>query len=364
MPNPRSGSHRRLANFALHPTSAKLPKESQPTFIPPQLAQQAETPPANSGWLHELKLDGYRIQARKDEPALSSSPAPASTGPTACPAIAAEIARLPAEQLHPRRRSRRPRPRRHHQLRRPPSRLPRRTRKHHLTYFAFDLLHLNGHNTRNLPLRERKALLAQLLAPADPHTLHLSDHLESNGPTIFHKACEMRAEGIVSKLASAKYTSGRSSAWLKCKCLHEQELVIGGFTLPSAGHTGMRGVGALLLGYYEGESKLIYAGRVGTGFTQKTHKLLRDKLDPLAQPKPPFDLSAKPLAPAEARSRALGQTHPRRPGPLRHLDRRHPRPPGRLPRPPRRQARPRSHPRNLRPNAPPLGCPTSDSIIV
>jgi len=129
-----------------------------------------------------------------------------------------------------------------------------------LTYFVFDLLYLNGHNTRDLSLRDRKTLLARLLARADPHSLPLSDHLESNGPAVFHKACEMRAEGIVSKLASSKYTSGRSSSWLKCKCLHEQELVIGGFTLPSAGHTGMKGVGALLLGYYDGK-KLIYAGR-------------------------------------------------------------------------------------------------------
>ena len=105
----------------------------------------------------------------------------------------------------------------------------------------------------------------------------------------------MRAEGIVSKRASGKYCPGRSSDWLKCKCLHEQELVIGGYTLPGAGHTGMRGVGALLLGYYRGD-KLIYAGRTGTGFTQKTHKLLRDKLEAVAQSSTPFE---KP--PAEAK---------------------------------------------------------------
>jgi bifunctional non-homologous end joining protein LigD len=279
-----------------------LPQESQPTFIPPQLAQQTENPPANSGWFHELKLDGYRIQARKDSARTQLLTRTGLDWTQRMSAIAAEVAKLPAAQctldgevvvLAPDGTT---------------SFADLQAAfqddaKHHLTYFVFDLLHLNGHNARNLPLRDRKAILAQLLASASPDILHISDHLESNGPAIFHKACEMRAEGIVSKLASAKYISGRSSAWLKCKCLHEQELVIGGFTLPGASHAGMQGVGALLLGYYEGK-KLIYAGRVGTGFTQKTHKLLRDKLDPLAQSKPPFDLSAlsaKSLTPAEAR---------------------------------------------------------------
>jgi bifunctional non-homologous end joining protein LigD len=169
--------------------------------------------------------------------------------------------------------------------------------KHQLTYFAFDLLHLDGHNPRSLPLRERKELLSTLILHSDPDILRLSDHIETDGPTLFRSACKMHAEGIISKRATAKYHSGRSADWIKCKCLHEQEFVIGGYTLPGAGHTGMRGVGALLLGYYESArgpkepAKLIYAGRVGTGFNQKTHTLLRDKLDPLHQSSMPF---AKP----------------------------------------------------------------------
>ena len=276
---------------------AKLPKESQPTFLSPQLAQEAESPPSSDGWLHELKLDGYRIQARKSGAKVQLFTRKGLDWTHRMPTIAAEVARLPAAtatldgevvvlredgttsfaDLQ--------------------AAFQEGTR-HHLTYFVFDLLHLNGHNTRNLPLRERKALLARLIANDDPDILRLSEHLESDGPTIFHNACKMRAEGIVSKRAAARYTSGRTSDWLKCKCLHEQEFVIGGYTLPGAGHTGMRGVGALLLGYYR-DKKLIYAGRVGTGFTQKTHKLLRDKLEPLAQSSTPFE---KP--PAEARTGA------------------------------------------------------------
>jgi bifunctional non-homologous end joining protein LigD len=266
---------------------AKLPKESQPIFLKPQLAEQAETPPASGDWLHELKLDGYRIQARKDSRKVQLLTRTGLDWTHRMSAIAAEVAKLPADKAT----------------------LDgevvvvtpdgttsfadlqasfQEGAKHALTYFAFDLLHLNGHNPRDLPLRERKSLLAKLLVGADPHTLPLSEHLESSGPAIFREACKMRAEGIVSKRASAKYSSGRSSDWLKCKCLHEQELVIGGFTLPGAGHTGMRGVGALLLGYYQG-GRLIYAGRTGTGFTQKTHKLLRDKLEALTQSSTPFE---------------------------------------------------------------------------
>ncbi|MGA1984374.1 MAG: DNA ligase D [Acidobacteriaceae bacterium] len=277
---------------------AKLPRETQPTFLAPQLAQQAESPPARSGWLHELKLDGYRIQARKNGRRVQLFTRTGLDWTHRMKAIAAEVARLPVDKVT----------------------LDgevvvlgddgntsfadlqaafQEGARHVLTYFCFDLLHVNGHNTRNLPLRERKELLAEIVAGADEHTLRLSEHLESDGPTIFQNACKLRAEGIVSKRAAGKYAAGGSSDWIKCKCLHEQEFVIGGYTLPGAGHTGMRGVGALLLGYYDG-GKLIYAGRVGTGFTEKTHKMLRDKLEPLKLASTPFE-----SVPSEARAGAL-----------------------------------------------------------
>jgi bifunctional non-homologous end joining protein LigD len=306
LPAPASAPKRRSKEKSTAPFEpsidlGSLPREAQPDFISPQLAQQAEIPPANDGWLHELKLDGYRIQARKDGGKVQLLTRKGLNWTHRMPAIAEEVARLPAKQAT----------------------LDgevvvlkddgttsfadlqaafQEGVKNPLDYFCFDLLHFNGRNVRNLGLRERKTLLAELLADADPHILQMSEHLESNGELIFQNACKMRAEGIVSKRAAAKYSAGRSSDWIKCKCLHEQELVIGGYTLPGAGHTGMRGVGALLLGYYEGAAgdkepaKLIYAGRAGTGFTQKTHKMLRDKLEALEQKATPFE---KP--PAEAR---------------------------------------------------------------
>ena len=93
------------------------------------------------------------------------------------------------------------------------------------------------------------------------------------------KPREPEAEGIISKRTDAKYISGRTSDWLKIKCVHEQEFVIGGFTLPAKGHTGIHGVGALLLGYYR-DGKPTYAGRTGTGFTQNTASYAHNSKNP------------------------------------------------------------------------------------
>ncbi|MDP9038870.1 MAG: DNA ligase D [Acidobacteriota bacterium] len=309
---PRPSSARAGSPATALPTLTALPKESQPDFLSPQLAQQADNPPSAPDWLHELKLDGYRIQARKSgDSAAGQRPQVALLTRKGLdwthrmPALAAEIARIPAASatldgevvvLGPDGNSSFANLQAAFQ-----SPQDKHDAKHHLTYFAFDLLHLNGRNPRKLPLRERKALLGSLLAAADPDTLRLSEHLEGDGVPIFHNACKLHAEGILSKLASSPYCAGRSSTWLKSKCLHEQEFIIGGFSLPGAGHTGMHGIGSLILGYYAGKpAKLIYAGRTGTGFNQKTHALLRDKLEALKQTATAFD---KP--PAEARKGAI-----------------------------------------------------------
>ncbi len=157
--------------------------------------------------------------------------------------------------------------------------------KVHLNYFAFDLLHLDGHNLRNLPLLKRKDLLERLLAPLDQDSpIRFSEHFAADGKKVFNEACNLGAEGIVSKLASAPYSSARDSSWIKSKCFQEQEFVIGGFTDPSNGSTG---IGALLIGYYD-NGKLRYAGRSGTGFTQKTQLILHKLLNKLGQSKSPF----------------------------------------------------------------------------
>ncbi|HMF54492.1 MAG TPA: non-homologous end-joining DNA ligase, partial [Edaphobacter sp.] len=255
-----------------------LPTERQPAFLPPQLAIMGETPPSGAGWLHELKLDGYRMQARKDGKEVQVLTRTGLDWTHRVRTVAGEIARLTAEKIT----------------------LdgevvvvaPNGTtnfadlqvsmqegKKHALTYFAFDLLHLEGRSTRELSLKERKALLSDVLRGADEDRLRLSEHIETGGAELLREACKLQAEGIVSKRADGKYMSGRSGGWLKMKCLHEQEFVIGGYTLPT---NKIHGVGSLLLGYYR-DGKLIYAGRTGTGFTQKTHCMLRDKLEELGE---------------------------------------------------------------------------------
>jgi len=263
---------------------SKLPKENQPSFVAPQLALQAISPPAGEGWLHELKLDGYRMQARKDGSGVQMLTRKGLDWTHRVRALAMEVAKLAVDKVT----------------------LDGEVvvvagdgttsfadlqasfqdgAKNALTYFCFDLLHVDGRNLRELPLRQRKEILGSVLSGADEEVVRVSEHLETNGEELFHKACELHAEGIVSKKAAGRYSSGRGGDWLKMKCLHEQEFVVGGFTLPS---NGSEGVGALLLGYYR-DGQLIYAGRTGTGFTQKTHKSIRRRLNELIQTTVPFE---------------------------------------------------------------------------
>ena len=272
----------------------KAPEETLPTFVAPELAQPAESPPRTAGWVHELKLDGYRSQIRKEESRVRLLTRTGLDWTHRMRTIAQHVKDIPADsaildgevvvlgedglssfadlQAAFQEGARKP-----------------------LTYFAFDLLHLDGRNLRGLPLVDRKAILAQLLKDVNGD-VQFGDHLQGDGELVLRKACELHAEGIVSKRATSPYVSGRGGDWLKLKCVREQEFVVGGFTEPS---NRSHGVGALLLGYYDA-GKLIYAGRTGTGFTQKTHKILRDQLEKLRQTATPFD-----HPPAEARTDAI-----------------------------------------------------------
>jgi bifunctional non-homologous end joining protein LigD len=272
----------------------RTPKEHLPAFILPQLATQASEAPRGTGWVHELKLDGYRIQARKDSDRVQLLTRTGLDWTHRMKSLAAELAELPAESaiidgevvvLSPSGSTSFANLQAAFQ----------EGAKHPLTYFAFDLLHLNGHNLRDLALTDRKALLSRLLENPDD-AIRYSDHVDAPGDLVFKEACKLHAEGIISKRADGKYISSRTTDWRKLKCIHEQELVIGGFTLPS---NNIYGVGALLLGYYQ-KGKLIYAGRTGTGFTRKIHADLRSRLDKLRRDSAPFD-----TVPPDARNGAI-----------------------------------------------------------
>lgn len=277
---------------ALERLLRSAPKEDFPGFIAPQLAEEARSAPNSRDWVHELKLDGYRVQLHVQPVAQGGSKATKTrlftrkgldwtakmpTLARAAAALGVDSAIVDGELvvLDASGRSSFPDIQEAFQ----------NGRHEEMAYFAFDLLHLNGRSLRGLPLIKRKEILEKLLSQADPTpVLRYCEHIEARGDLVFAKASELGAEGIVSKLVAAPYTSGRSNAWLKMKSTIKQEFVIGGF-VPQA-KTG-RGIGSLLLGYYD-SGKLLYAGRCGTGFTHALDRMLRVRLDALVQKAPSF----------------------------------------------------------------------------
>ena len=286
----RSGKPAKSKKVSFANALRSIPEEKFPGFISPQLAKQATAPPSGDEWIHELKLDGYRVQIhlqpgkgsrekkitlftrkgldwthRMAELARAAQELPAETAILDGEAVVLDekgSTSFAALQIAFQEGS-----------------------KADITYFAFDLLHLNGHNLRNLPLTERKELLEKLLSGVgEDSPIRFSEHFAADGKKVFEQACALGAEGIISKLSSAPYSSTRGSSWLKEKCYQEQEFVIGGFTEPS---TGEHAIGALLIGYYD-RGKLRYAGRSGTGFTQKTSASIRKQLDKLVQSRTSF----------------------------------------------------------------------------
>ena len=144
----------------------------------------------------------------------------------------------------------------------------------HLTYGLFDMLHVDGHDTTRLALTERQALLAAAIG--DGHApLSLVKPLEGGPAELLDRACAAGWEGLVAKRVTSTYHSGRSPDWIKLKCTASQELVIGGWTDPNRSRVGL---GALLVGYYDDDHRLRYAGKVGTGFTNELLRSLHADL--------------------------------------------------------------------------------------
>ncbi len=158
--------------------------------------------------------------------------------------------------------------------------------------FAFDVLHLDGADLRARPLRERRAILEELMAGAASE-LRLTEVWEGDGGERYADACKAGWEGLIAKVADSPYAGGRSRDWLKLKCLAEQEVVVGGWSDPRGSRTGL---GALLVGVYDGDA-LRYAGKVGTGFDRRTLDDLVGRLGPLARDTSPFAEPIKPRVP-------------------------------------------------------------------
>ena len=148
--------------------------------------------------------------------------------------------------------------------------------------YLFDLLYFDRYDTRHLPHQYRKQLLRRAFDYRG--ALRFTEHCEEHGEAYYQSACRKRWEGVIAKDASSIYASRRTRDWLKFKCHKQQEFVIGGFTDPQ-GHR--MGLGALLLGFYR-KGKLLYAGKVGTGFDRDTLQRLGRRLAQLQISHPPF----------------------------------------------------------------------------
>jgi bifunctional non-homologous end joining protein LigD len=268
------GAPLRLADLAGAVRGRLLPTQ------PLALALVVEAPPAGDDWLHEIKHDGYRIVARIEEGEVRLISRNGKDWTKEFPQVARAALRLPAGTalLDGEVAAVLPNGATSFQAlqRRAEGGTP-------LVYFAFDLLHLDGWDLREVRLEERKEVLRRLLESAPP-ALRFSDHVRGHGSEFFAQARELGLEGVVSKRADAPYREGRGGDWRKAKCRLSQEMVIGGFTQSSDGRGS---IGALLVGFHEDE-KLLYAGKVGSGFNDRLLADLQHRLDVRRRKTSPF----------------------------------------------------------------------------
>lgn len=250
----------------------------------PQLATLAQKPPSGEQWLHEIKHDGYRMGCvlSSGKPRLISRNGNDWTPKFAEVIRAAQALRIQNAVFDGELAVLLPDGRTTFQGM---QNLGSSTNRRSLVYFVFDLLQLEDRDLRPEPLHARKELLRSTIPPS-LGILRYVDYIVGDGAAVLERACAFGVEGIVSKRRDRPHRAGRSTEWVKVKCLETANFVIGGFTEPEGSRVG---IGALLLGYYDGDD-LIYAGRVGTGrgFTTAFLAELRRSLDPMRRPNCPF----------------------------------------------------------------------------
>jgi bifunctional non-homologous end joining protein LigD len=267
-----------------------------PSWVQPQLATLTKDRFSDPGWLFERKLDGERLLAFSDEGRVRlltrNDRDVTTTFPEVTDALQAqradgfvidgEVVALRDDQTsfsllqqrlgvaHPE---------------------PRLIADFPVFYYIFDVLFVGDRDIRELPQRERKETLRQLLAFTGP--LRYTEQRAGDGEAFYRQACQDGWEGLIAKRADAPYSGGRTRDWLKFKCITGQEFVVGGYTDPQRSRQGL---GALLVGYYDADGRLAYAGKVGTGFTQATLLSLHESLSALERDTSPFAVGKPPHA--------------------------------------------------------------------
>ncbi len=255
-------------------TKGKGAGSDPPRFVAPQLATSAEAPPSGDNWLHEIKFDGYRAVAAIGNGRATIHTRTGLDWSEKFGSIAQPLADLPCQSALIDGEA----VVRDDEGKSSFGRLQNAIAEGRgdIVYYAFDLLFLDGADLRKLPLLERKKRLAALLEDAPPGgPIFFSDHVVGHGAETFAHACEMHLEGIVSKRADAPYRSQRTKSWLKVKCGHGQELIIIGWQpSPVKG----RPFSSLLVATRD-EDRLVYRGRVGTGFGERELKQVWKELE-------------------------------------------------------------------------------------
>jgi len=271
------------------PDSLPRARPDEPAWLDPELATLTQERFSDPAWIFERKLDGERCLAFRAGPQVRLMTRNQKEDTSTYPEIAAALAAQRADNFivdgeivaFEGSQTRFARLQQRLGVRHPS---PALLAEVPVYYYIFDVLWADDRDVRPLPLRERKRLLRGLLTFDDP--LRFTVHRDTDGEAYYREACAKGWEGVIAKRADSPYRPGRTRDWLKFKCETGQEFVIGGFTDPQRSRTGF---GALLLGYYDQDGKLVYAGKVGTGFNQRTLDSLHATLAGLERDQPPFD---------------------------------------------------------------------------
>jgi bifunctional non-homologous end joining protein LigD len=265
----------------------------RPERVKVMLAQLRQEPFSKQGWIFELKYDGFRVVAGRDQQVARNRPEvhlhyrSGREATAVFPDIVRFLSKLPYNlvvdgeavvldetgkpsfQLLQKRA-----------LLNRRNDIQRAAVHYPATYFVFDLLGLEGYDLRSLPAVERKEVLRRILPPAGP--IRYADHIEDRGEAMYEQVRRMGLEGIVAKDGKAPYRGGRSPKWIKVRSELAGDFVIVGFSQPKSSRPGF---GALHLGQFHG-NQLVYAGRVGTGFNDRLLNELRAQLDGIVRPAP------------------------------------------------------------------------------
>lgn len=254
-------------------------------FIEPELSLLVGAPPKGNDWVHEMKFDGYRIQAHVQNGSVKLFTRSGQDWTHKYKTIVDSLTKIKVQDaildgevvaLDQKGRS---------DFQALQIAMKARHEKS-LVYYVFDLMECDGEDLRSKSLLERKEKLLDVL----PNSLRIrySEHLETNGDQMFKASCEQDLEGIISKRKDSPYTSGRTKSWVKSKCSKRQEFVIGGYSDPQGSRDYF---GSLLLGVYDG-NELKYVGRCGTGFNGETIRMLHKKLQKNKSKASPFQLKS------------------------------------------------------------------------